>query len=250
MVALFRDITSRKDNELAMAEARRAAEEASETKSRFLATIGHELRTPLNAVVGFSEMMTSGIGGELSPTHREYAGLIHQSGKHLLEVVRMLLDMSKIEAGKFELQTEAFMIEDLIEPCFSMVEAMAAKQQVTLAVDIVDRCVQAEIVGFLRHPRRVLVDVGEGCDEGVAAQRGRPQGLETAHGQFSHSVGRNGWVACQCLAMSMRRAHQTLSWLFTYSMKRASEAKRAGRPSRRQCMPIDSIFGAPAWPSA
>lgn len=137
VVALFRDITSRKDNELAMAEARRAAEEASETKSRFLATIGHELRTPLNAVVGFSEMMTSGIGGDLSPTHREYAGLIHQSGKHLLEVVRMLLDMSKIEAGKFELQTEAFLIEDLIEPCFSMVEAMAAKQEVTLAVDIV-----------------------------------------------------------------------------------------------------------------
>jgi cell cycle sensor histidine kinase DivJ len=73
VVALFRDVTARKDNELAMAAARRAAEEASSAKSRFLATIGHELRTPLNAVVGFSEMMTSGIGGELSDTHREYA---------------------------------------------------------------------------------------------------------------------------------------------------------------------------------
>lgn len=136
VVALFRDITSRKDNEIAMAEARRAAEEASAAKSRFLATIGHELRTPLNAVVGFSEMMTSGIGGELSPTHREYAGLIHQSGKHLLEVVRMLLDMSRIEAGKFELQTEPFVAEDMIEPCLGMVEAMASKQQVTLVTDI------------------------------------------------------------------------------------------------------------------
>ncbi len=136
VVALFRDITSRKDNEIAMAEARRAAEEASAAKSRFLATIGHELRTPLNAVVGFSEMMTSGIGGELSTTHREYAGLIHQSGKHLLEVVRMLLDMSRLEAGKFELQTEPFVVEDMIEPCFGMVEAMAAKQQVTLVTDI------------------------------------------------------------------------------------------------------------------
>jgi cell cycle sensor histidine kinase DivJ len=136
VVALFRDVTSRKDNEAAMAEARRTAEEASEAKSRFLATIGHELRTPLNAVVGFSEMMSSGIGGELSTTHREYAGLIHQSGKHLLEVVRMLLDMSKIEAGKFELQTEPFLVEDMIEPCFSMVEAMATKQQVTLVTDI------------------------------------------------------------------------------------------------------------------
>lgn len=136
VVALFRDITSRKDNEIAMAEARRSAEEASAAKSRFLATIGHELRTPLNAVVGFSEMMTSGIGGELSTTHREYAGLIHQSGKHLLEVVRMLLDMSRIEAGKFELQTEPFVVEDMIEPCLGMVEAMAGKQQVTLATDI------------------------------------------------------------------------------------------------------------------
>ena len=136
VVALFRDITQRKDNEAEMAEARRAAEDASNAKSRFLATIGHELRTPLNAVVGFSEMMTSGIGGELSPTHKEYAGLIHQSGKHLLEVVRMLLDMSRIEAGKFELQTEPFLVEELVEPCFHMVEAMAQKHEVTLVADI------------------------------------------------------------------------------------------------------------------
>jgi cell cycle sensor histidine kinase DivJ len=136
VVALLRDITNRKDNEIAMAEARRVAEEASEAKSRFLATIGHELRTPLNAVVGFSEMMTSGIGGELSNTHREYAGLIHQSGKHLLEVVRMLLDMSKLEAGKFELQTEPFMVQDMVEPCLGMIEAMAEKQQVKLVTDI------------------------------------------------------------------------------------------------------------------
>ena len=91
-----------------MREARRLAEDASNAKSRFLATIGHELRTPLNAIVGFSEMMTSGVVGELSPAHREYAELIHQSGHHLLDVVKMLLDMSRIEAGKFELQTEPF----------------------------------------------------------------------------------------------------------------------------------------------
>jgi len=136
VVALLRDITDRKDGEAAMAEARRAAEEASEAKSRFLATIGHELRTPLNAVVGFSEMMATGIGGELSPTHREYAGLIHQSGKHLLEVVRMLLDMSRLEAGKFELQAEAFAAQDIIEPCFAMVDAMAQARDVRLVADI------------------------------------------------------------------------------------------------------------------
>lgn len=136
VIALFRNVTDRKDSEAQMAEARRAAEAASEAKSRFLATIGHELRTPLNAVVGFSEMMTSDIGGQLSPTHREYAGLIHQSGKHLLEVVRMLLDMSRIEAGKFELQAEPFLVDALIEPCVSMVEAMAKERNVELHVEI------------------------------------------------------------------------------------------------------------------
>jgi len=136
VIALFRDVTDRKDSEAQMAEARRVAEAASDAKSRFLATIGHELRTPLNAVVGFSEMMTSDIGGQLSPTHREYAGLIHQSGKHLLEVVRMLLDMSRIEAGKFELQAEPFLVDALVEPCFSMVEAMARERSVELHVEI------------------------------------------------------------------------------------------------------------------
>jgi cell cycle sensor histidine kinase DivJ len=138
VVALFRDITERKDNEAAMLQARRAAEEASSAKSRFLATMGHELRTPLNAIVGFSEMMTTGIGGELSPTHQEYAGLIHQSGKHLLEVVRMLLDMSRIEAGKFELQSEPFRPQDIVEPCFAMVETMAKDREVRLISSIED----------------------------------------------------------------------------------------------------------------
>jgi len=157
VVALFRDVTSRKDNEIAMAEARQQAEEASAAKSRFLATIGHELRTPLNAVVGFSEMMTSGIGGDLSSTHREYAGLIHQSGKHLLEVVRMLLDMSRIEAGKFELQTEPFAVESLVEPCFSMLEAMAQKQGITLVADIGRNLPQ--LVADERACRQILLNL-------------------------------------------------------------------------------------------
>src|SRR5690606_5291731 len=106
-------------------EARRVAEDASQAKSRFLATIGHELRTPLNAVVGFSEMMTSGIGGELSPTHQEYAGLIQQSGKHLLQVVGMLLDMSRIEAGKFEIQADPLDPSEIVPACINMVESLA-----------------------------------------------------------------------------------------------------------------------------
>jgi cell cycle sensor histidine kinase DivJ len=136
VVALLRDVTERHAHEIEMREARRAAEDASNAKSRFLATIGHELRTPLNAIVGFSEMMTSGVVGELSPAHREYADIIHKSGHHLLDVVRMLLDMSRLEAGKFELQTEPFDPADLVEPCFKMVEGLARERKVQLVSDM------------------------------------------------------------------------------------------------------------------
>jgi two-component system, cell cycle sensor histidine kinase DivJ len=157
VVALFRDITERKDHEAAITEARRVAEEASSAKSRFLATIGHELRTPLNAVVGFSEMMSSGIGGELSPTHKEYAGLIQQSGRHLLEVVRMLLDMSRIEAGKFELQTEPFLPDRLIEACFAMVEGLARERGIKLVAEVSRNLPM--MVGDERACRQILLNL-------------------------------------------------------------------------------------------
>jgi cell cycle sensor histidine kinase DivJ len=157
VIALLRDITARKDAESAMSEARRVAEDASQAKSRFLATIGHELRTPLNAVVGFSEMMTSGIGGELSPTHREYAGLIQQSGKHLLEVVGMLLDMSRIEAGKFEIQAEPMVPAEIVPACLSMVETLAQERNVRIVSEI-----EAElpaIVADERVCRQILINL-------------------------------------------------------------------------------------------
>jgi cell cycle sensor histidine kinase DivJ len=135
VVALLRDISERKDHEEEMRKARKLAEEASKAKSRFLATIGHELRTPLNAIVGFSEMMTSGVVGDLPPQHREYAMLIQQSGHHLIEVVKMLLDMSRLEAGKFDLQTEGFHPSTLVEPCLQIVDSMARAKRVQLLVD-------------------------------------------------------------------------------------------------------------------
>ncbi len=136
VVALLRDVSERHAHEAEMREARRLAEDSSNAKSRFLATIGHELRTPLNAIVGFSEMMTSGVVGELSPAHREYADIIHRSGHHLLDVVKMLLDMSRLEAGKFEIQTEAFEPQRLVEPCFKMVEPLARERHIELVADL------------------------------------------------------------------------------------------------------------------
>jgi two-component system, cell cycle sensor histidine kinase PleC len=88
-------------------EARRRAEEANLAKSRFLATMSHELRTPLNAILGFSEVMQTEVLGPISnPTYKEYVTDIHNSGNHLLNVINEILDLSRIEAGRHELQEE------------------------------------------------------------------------------------------------------------------------------------------------
>jgi len=136
VVVLLADVTERHDQFQQLQRARREAEEASVAKTRFLATIGHELRTPLNAIVGFSEMMTSGVVGEMSPQHREYAALIHQSGRHLLDVVQMMLDMSRIDAGRFELSTERIAADALVAPAFGMIEGMAGEKSVRLVSEM------------------------------------------------------------------------------------------------------------------
>jgi cell cycle sensor histidine kinase DivJ len=135
VIAILRDITQRKDQEVITQKAHQAAEQANQSKSRFLATIGHELRTPLNAVVGFSDMMLNDIGGELTKDHQEYVSLIRQSGTHLLDTVNMLLDMSKLEAGKFELQASSLEPASLIEPCFAIVAGAAQAKNITLAAE-------------------------------------------------------------------------------------------------------------------
>ncbi|GHA29487.1 hypothetical protein GCM10007989_26350 [Devosia pacifica] len=157
LVVLLRDVTDRKDREAAVLEAQKAAQAASDAKSRFLATMGHELRTPLNSVVGFSDMMVHEIGGQLSDVHREYASLINQSGKHLLEVMSMLLDMSRIEAGKFELQVEPIAPESLITPCLSIVEPMAKGRDVAIITQVPDDLPQ--IVADERACRQVVINL-------------------------------------------------------------------------------------------
>ncbi len=97
------------------AEDLEAAREASAAKSRFLATVSHELRTPLNAIIGFSDVLDQEyFGGFESTKQKEYVGLIRQSGSHLLSIVNTLLDVSKIEAGRYELDPESFDVSTLM----------------------------------------------------------------------------------------------------------------------------------------
>ncbi|MEQ1611423.1 MAG: HAMP domain-containing sensor histidine kinase, partial [Hyphomicrobiaceae bacterium] len=95
-------------------------------KSRFLATMSHELRTPLNAILGFSEVMKAEIMGPMqNKVYKDYAGNIHDSGRHLLHLINEILDLSRIEAGKYELTEEPIRLIDVVEDCHRLLKLRA-----------------------------------------------------------------------------------------------------------------------------
>jgi cell cycle sensor histidine kinase DivJ len=136
IVAVTRDISERKVHERALEDARDAALDASRAKSRFLANMSHELRTPLNAIIGFSEMVSREMFGSLGSRYQEYSRLIHESGAHLLELINSVLDMSKIEAGKFELSEELFDLEETAQSAVRFLRMPAERAHVALALNV------------------------------------------------------------------------------------------------------------------
>ncbi|AYD00164.1 HAMP domain-containing sensor histidine kinase [Neorhizobium sp. NCHU2750] len=113
------------------------ARSAHETKSRFLAAVSHEMRTPLNAILGFSDVLAGEYFGKLeNDRQREYVGLIRQSGGHLLSVVNTMLDMSRIEAGRYELMVEPFAAADAVETCRAMLDLQARDKGVLLTTRV------------------------------------------------------------------------------------------------------------------
>ncbi len=108
LLAMVRDATAERARETSLDQARQDAEATTAGKSRFLANMSHELRTPLNAIMGFSDIMRARMFGPLPDKYAEYGELIHESGQHLLDLINDVLDMSKIEAERFELSREVF----------------------------------------------------------------------------------------------------------------------------------------------
>src|SRR6187401_2332421 len=114
-------------------EARRRAEAANISKSRFLAQMSHELRTPLNAILGFSEVMTSEVfGPHAVPTYKEYAGDIHNSGVHLLNLINEILDLSRIEAGRYELNEEAVDLALVVADCHRLLQLRGRNRGISI----------------------------------------------------------------------------------------------------------------------
>jgi two-component system, cell cycle sensor histidine kinase PleC len=121
------------------AEEKTRAEEASQAKSKFLANMSHELRTPLNAIIGFSEIMGAAMFGPLGQTrYQEYCSDIHRSGQYLLEVINDILDMSKIEAGRIQLEPEEVTIEPFLHDAMRVVSGRADDKHLRLIADIED----------------------------------------------------------------------------------------------------------------
>jgi cell cycle sensor histidine kinase DivJ len=132
IAAALRDARAQRLRETELDAARVSAEAQNAGKSRFLANMSHELRTPLNAIMGFSDIMRQRLFGPMSDRYAEYADLVHDAGAHLLELINDILDMSKIEAERFELARESFDAREAASAVIRLMRGQAERAGVQL----------------------------------------------------------------------------------------------------------------------
>ncbi len=154
VVSIRTDITALKQRESELIAAKSEAESANRAKSEFLASMSHELRTPLNAIIGFSDLLRSCLYGDLNDKQKEYLNNIHHSGHHLLDLINDILDVSKVEAGRYELYEEVVDPLEVINDCVTLVGVRAKEKNVSVT------CSCAEGDAFrLRADQRALKQI-------------------------------------------------------------------------------------------
>lgn len=142
--------------EMAQAE----AEAANEAKSTFLANMSHEIRTPLNAIIGFSDAMLSGVGGKVTEQkHIEYLSDIKSSGEHLAIVIKDILDLSKIEAGKWQLDEEEFSLDNSLREAIKMLIPNAANKEIDLFYEVGENNAELNIFGDPHAIKRIFINL-------------------------------------------------------------------------------------------
>jgi signal transduction histidine kinase len=174
-VRLFREIEDKS----------RQLEVANKHKSEFLANMSHELRTPLNAIIGFSEVLLEKMFGEINAKQQDYLSDIHSSGRHLLALINDILDLSKIEAGRMELEPSDFDVPTALQNAMTLVRERAQRHGIGLSLDI-DPSVR-ELRADERKFKQILVNLLSNAvkftpDGGQVALRARPvdRGLEVS----------------------------------------------------------------------
>ncbi len=137
LLGISEDITDAKKVQEALRQAQEEAERASRAKSQFLANMSHELRTPLNAILGFSELLSDDVSGRYDDvTRRRFLDQIHSSGRHLLQLINDILDLSKVEAGQMVLRLEATELAKVVDDVRTTIEPLARSKGVTLDVKL------------------------------------------------------------------------------------------------------------------
>jgi PAS domain S-box-containing protein len=152
LVSVRTDITAFKENEQALMQAKEQAEAANRAKSEFLANISHELRTPLHAILGLADVIRDPSQGA-TESIKQYVGVIHDSGRHLLDLIGDILDMAKIESGRHELADEIVDMGEAVDACMILVSERALKGEVTVEKRI------ASPLPMMRGDRRAVKQI-------------------------------------------------------------------------------------------